>query len=370
MDIPKEAGMIEEIVNVQISRETTAVSQKGFGTLLILGDTNPAGLDPNAGDPRVLIANSIDDVSAVFSVNDPEYLMAAAAFAQEPKPTQVKIGQIDATASETFVAGLAAVRNEDDDWYGLVITDRTAATQKAVADAVETLSSRKLFGISSNDPNIVDQTDTADSTSIAAHLKANALSRSFVIYHDMGDATGATQPDDPMADAAWMGNRLPSDPGSSTWAFKTLATVPPTKLTPTQSQNARSKNANTYETIGGVNITREGTTGEPEYIDVIRGVDYIQARMTETIFSRIVNLPKIPYTDQGVAIIESAIRTVLNQSIDQGILSADPAPVVSVPKVADVPFNDRANRFLPDVTFSATLQGAIHSVTVQGTVSV
>jgi hypothetical protein len=40
------------------------------------------------------------------------------------------------------------------------------------------------------------------------------------------------------------------------------------------------------------------------------------------------------------------------------------------PKVKDVSSADRANRVLPDVTFSATLAGAIHAVEILGTISV
>ncbi len=368
---------IEEVVNVQITRETTAVSQKGFGILMIIGETNPTGLDPDVGDPRVLSAASIDDVilpNGPFQATDPEAQAAAAAFAQEPKVTEIKIGQKNVTdVGEDWVDALALIREEDDDWYGTVITTRTKADVLAVADAVETLTSRKIFGTSSNEASIIGVTDASDDPvtgSLAAQLKGKSLARTFLIYHEMGDKTGATQPNDPFADAAWIGKLFPTDPGSATWAFKTLSTVPPSSLTTTESGNVRDKNANTYETLGGVNITREGTMSEPEFIDVIRGVDFIQARMTEAIFGRLVNLPKIPYTDAGTAIIEGEVNAILNLAIDQGILTPDPAPIVNVGAVADQLFNDRANRVFNDIDFSATLAGAIHSTTITGTVSV
>ena len=51
-------------------------------------------------------------------------------------------------------------------------------------------------------------------------------------------------------------------------------------------------------------------------------------------------------------------------------LSNDPAPLVTVPKAADVPPTDKANRILRDVKFTATLAGAIHAVVIRGKVSV
>jgi len=41
---------------------------------------------------------------------------------------------------------------------------------------------------------------------------------------------------------------------------------------------------------------------------------------------------------------------------------------ITVPAVADVDPNDKANRLLPDVEFEATLAGAVHKVKIHGVV--
>ena len=82
-----------------------------------------------------------------------------------------------------------------------------------------------------------------------------------------------------------------------------------------------------------------------------------------------INLPKIPFTDPGIAIIEAEVRGVMDLGISKGIFAADPAPTVSVPLAVDVDTNDKANRLLPDVNFTAVLAGAIHFVEVNGTVT-
>ena len=76
------------------------------------------------------------------------------------------------------------------------------------------------------------------------------------------------------------------------------------------------KNANIYETIAGVNITREGTVAEPEFIDVIHGVDWLTARIQERVYAALVNQPKIPYTNAGIAAIESLVREQLDAALD------------------------------------------------------
>ena len=112
-----------------------------------------------------------------------------------------------------------------------------------------------------------------------------------------------------------------------------------------------------------------GNVASGEWIDVMRGVDWIEATLQETIYSRLVNADKIPYTDAGVAIIKGDVQKVLTDAAGQGIITEE-SIVITVPKVSDISTTDRANRVLPDVEFSATLQGAIHKVEIAGVVAV
>lgn len=428
--------MLDEIVNVTITRETTAVSRAGFGTMLIAG--------PSAvfTDRTQIFTSAASMLTAGFEATDPEYLAAAAAFSQNPNVTQIKIGRfqvdqlgfsidtvvdstdytvtingteftynsgvgatnlsiaagleaainlgsepvtatddldgtitLDAdvagtafsfliagsnmgyekpfTAADTVANDLAAIKAADNDWYALVLTSRTQADVEAAALFIE--SEEKIFITASSDANIYDSGSTTD---IAAVLKTAAYDQTAVIFSGT-----PTQ----YADAAWLGKQLTTDPGSSTWAFKTLSTISADSLTPTQSTNIRNKKANTYESIGGVNITREGQMASGEYIDVIRGVHWLKARLQENVYSRIANLPKIPFTDGGIAIVESEIRSVLQEAIANGLLTEGYS--ISVPLAANVSATDKANRLLPDITFEATLAGAVHSVTINGVVS-
>lgn len=92
--------------------------------------------------------------------------------------------------------------------------------------------------------------------------------------------------------------------------------------------------------------------------------------MTKAVFGALASANKIPYTNAGVALIENEIRGSLNRAIAAGILSDDPEPVLTVPKVANVAAVDKGVRLLPDVKWSGTLQGAIHKVSISGVISV
>lgn len=429
---------LQEIINVQITRQTTAVSRAGFGTPLVL-DAHVNFTERS----RIYTAASamLDDG---FESTDPAYIAVNAILSQNPKPSSVKVGrrQVDVigisvdtavdntdysvvingttftfnsgvaatvvtiaagivaavnagaepvTAGDdldgtftltTDVAGtaftatvvganmsyekpyavvdsvaddLTAIAEVDNDWYTLLFTSRIQADVEAAALWIE--SQRKIFATASSNANILSAVSTTD---VAYVLNAAGYDRTIVMY----SATPETFPD-----AAWLGKQLPTDPGSTTWMFKQLATITADSLSPTQSTAARNKKCNTYETIAGVSITREGTVASGEFIDIIRGVDWLQARMEERIYSRLVNSNKIPFTDTGVSIIVAEIQAQLNQGIDNGLLATNPAYSITAPLVADVSVNDKANRLLPDIQFTAYLAGAIHAIQVNGTVT-
>lgn len=263
-------------------------------------------------------------------------------------------------ASNAVQDDLTAINNANSTWYALIATTRDVPTVKSIAAWIE--ARIKLFGTASSNTDIIDVPAGTDTTSIAAFLNQLGYVRSFVIYHQDAEFD--------YPEAAWFGRVLPLEPGSETWKFKTLNGISYSNLTTTQSNNALAKKANTYEFVGGVGITANGTVAQGEYIDVIRGVDWLTARIQEFVFSILVQNPKIPYTDAGIAAIESEVKRALSLGVTNDFLSSNPAPTTTVPKAADVSPTDKANRILRNVKFRATLAGAIHAVVIRGTVSV
>ncbi len=249
---------------------------------------------------------------------------------------------------------LASIALEDNSWYGFVLTSKGKA--EALLAAAYAEANTKLFGCCSADSDII----TSSTTDLFSALETAGYARTIPIYVEKPQQ---------HADAAWFGRMLPLDPGSATWKFKTLAGVDSIVLTETEIGFIQAKHGNWYVQVGGVNITQEGWTPAGEFVDVTVGSDWLTARLQERVFGQLVNRDKIPFTDQGVALIVSEVFAQLEEGIAAGFLSADPKPVVTAPLVADVSSTDRAARLLPDVTFSATLAGAIHSTEITGTIS-
>lgn len=251
---------------------------------------------------------------------------------------------------------IAAIRNINDDWYGIV-GDWWGATEiEDVAAAIEALY--KIHVCASADDGMYDSGVTTDPGSV---LAASEYARSMIFHHSTPE-TGIA--------AACLGKNLPKDPGSITWKFKTLAGIAVQSYTPGEETALDGKNIERYVEIAGVSITCNGKTSSGEFMDVTRFVDWLKARMEENIFAKLAAADKIPYTDPGVSVVESEVYAVLNEGISVGGLAADPAPTVSVPLVANVSAVDRANRLLPDVKFNAQLAGAIHAVEVTGTITI
>lgn len=306
----------------------------------------------------VIAKNNLDGTFEVTS-NDLDQAFSISV-SQETMTYQKGLIALPLVAANPVATDLDLINNINSSWYALIAVERDPAVVKAIADWVEPRI--KLFGTASADPNIINVAAGTDTTSIAAVLNQAGYVRTFVMYHQ--DALYD------YPEAAWFGRVLPLEPGSETWKFKTLNTISYSNLTTTQSNNALNKRANTYEFVAGVGITANGTVAQGEFIDIVRGIDWLTARIQEFVFSILVNNPKIPYTDAGIAAVQAEVLRVLQLGISNDFIAQDPEPTCTVPRAADVPPADKANRILRNVKFQATLAGAIHAVRINGLISV
>lgn len=443
---------LDRIVDVSITRETTAVTRAGFGTYGIIAEfaTNKTTVTFD----RYRIYGSIEELSDDgWTTADEIYNMANTLFSQNPKVAQVLVGRKDSGDAD-WAEALTAVQNASSDWYcfsivasqaGTItfdadfvtsnliditvngtavtqvpfntdnattyadlktqietdITDSTA-TIDAVArtivieilnDSVDSITvvvtggasqatgtvtytneddykavaawvatQKKIFIYASASEAIYDSGSTTD---IASFMKSLSYDRVISCYHP--NAEGGATPNYYM-ESGWPGKTLPYDVGQLTWAYKTITGVPTYTLTSGQETVVYGKNCNTYLTVAGVNITQVGKVASGEWIDIIRGVDALEARLQEDVFATLVNELKVPYTDAGITIIEGIVKKVLNDFADDGFLIKD-SIVLTVPKYSEVDSADKIARHLPDVVFEATPQGAIHTVKITGTIS-
>lgn len=262
-------------------------------------------------------------------------------------------------ADPGIATDLAAVKLADSSWYGLVTLFNSEAIVDATAAWVE--SNTKLYPAASQDTSIPTIPD-ASATDAAHDFKAAGYARSWVFHHPSNDE---------FADAAELGRFFPISPGGETWRMKPLTGVTKESYTDTEQTNMKGKFAHFYFDIGGVGVVGgDAKSGSGEFIDVVRGLDWYTSELQAKLANLAIGLNKIPFTNAGIDLVEAKVRQQNAAGITAGLISPDPAPVVTAPDVTDISTEDKQDRELSGVNTTWTLAGAIHHITVNVTANV
>ena len=259
---------------------------------------------------------------------------------------------IDVTPDPGVSTDLAAIVEQDNDWYCLLLDSNSEAEINGAASWVE--SNEKVMFAQSADTEVLSSISTTD---IAADLTLAGYDRTVLFYHRLNQDFIA---------CAFAGNVLPEIPGSITGAYRVLSSINSDNLSTNDLAVLDGKECNHFSILAGVSVTRYGVVSSGEYFDVIRGSDWLAARLQERIYGVLINNDKLPFTDAGIAVVQNEILSQLQIGVSNGFLSGNPEPTVTVPLASEVSAADKGNRFLTGVTFRATLAGAIHKVAIEG----
>ena len=266
----------------------------------------------------------------------------------------MKVSETQADAG--IAADLTAITAENPNWYGFGNTFNSKLCGVACAAYIE--ANNRLYVCQSQDTSTI--LTAAGNGELIDTIKTNAYTRTSGFYHPFPSV---------FADFAQLGKCLPFTPGSETWKFKTLAGVPTFPMTATQRTNIVARNGNSYEAVAGINLTFNGMVGSGNFIDVTRGLDALTSDILTSVFGTMAGAAKVPYTDAGIAMIETALRGALKRWTDKGVLTSDVPFTVTMPVNANVAPADKISRTLNNVFFTGKLAGAVHSANIQGVVS-
>lgn len=261
-------------------------------------------------------------------------------------------------ADPGIAADLDAISLENPAWYALHTHSNSKAVVLAAASWIEAAGRLYLFDVVDTDAiNVV----VGSGTDTLAAINALTYNRTAGFFYQ----SPAT-----MMTAALMGRVLPDTPGSETWINKTLAGVVPSNLNATHRTNLKARNASCYVTVvPGANKTQGGgVAGTFKWIDVTRGIDWILDDMPKRTYEAIAGPEKLPFDEQGIAVVRSEMKSSLKAAAANGILDANTIKV-QTPQLGDVSGSDKANRILRNCKWSATLTGAIHVVVEIGSVT-
>lgn len=422
---------LDQTIDISISLSTKGITQVGFGTPLIVGESMKL-------TQRAKEYSDISEVADDFAESDVEYKMASLAFSQEATPEKIIIGkkvslsaqsitsatrvgssgvdakravivqpnsnaEVGATAtasgfsttsyngtseviekinsnsyvvqyssaladatsagsgtfalSETFAQSIQKIDDYNSDWYLAVINSVAEADILSASSKIEAI--KKLLIVRSNE---VDNFDPTATGSILYQLKSLSYDRTAFIYN--GDVSTK------FIDSAWAGRMLPKQVGTENWSFKNLKGISPDNLSSSNSNAILSQNGNTYETFSGRSITKEGKVVSGEYIDTIRGADWLKARLQENLFLLLVNNEKIEYTDIGGDIIRTKMIEVFEEAVTNNFIAKDfegnGIYTIQIPNVLDIPQNNRMSRNFSGISFIARLAGAINKISISG----
>ena len=340
---------IDEIIEVQISRETQSIATASFQIPLIL-------TEHTAFAERAREYTDISAVEADFAIGSNTHTMASKLFSQDGvRPPRVVVGR-KAADPETYADAIPLIEAENTDWYCLVCESHVDADILALAGLIE--ARRKIYITSTQDPDAI----LAPTTDITGQLQALGYGRTAIIYL----ATADTE----WPEAAWVGSQLPRTPGSNDWDFKSASGITVANISDNSVANLRAKSCNFYRRVSGVSIFQDGDMVDGSFIDEQILVDWTVARMQEAIYFRLINSLKIPYTREGFTIIENEMRSVLALGVANGGFANRPAPTVVAPDPLVISPTLRAQRIAQDFTFEARFAGATRKVVLKGTLTV
>lgn len=326
---------------VNITKQTKAISQKGFGLPLILGTSK---------DSPYKEYTEIKGVAEDFGVDSKEYKIANKLFAQTPSPQIIAIYSIlyeELTGEpDDLVEALNKLIETNNDWYFLTCTNNSDAVVQALATWVD--SQMKIFF------------STTQNLGLAALMENE---NTAIYYHD--------DKEDFIAEGLVAIGAV-NDPGSITFKFKTVNGSKAASISTTELDELHKNNGNSYIKKMGVLQTTEGKMTNGEYIDVVMGVHWLQSKMEEELMHLAVNNKKIPYSNEGISMIAGVVTSVLQRGADSGVILKDQdgkaVYEINILKRNEVPQNDVANRVYKGITWNAKLEGAIHLGTINGTV--
>lgn len=179
--------------------------------------------------------------------------------------------------------------------------------------------------------------------------------------------------------AAYAAKFLSYEPGSELWAYKSLSTVEAQSLSTTDISSLESRNVSYYTTIGSQAMVQGGKVSAGEWIDTIRFRDWLKTQIQQNVINLLLSLPKVPYTDPGIGLVQNAVTAALDAGVEAGGIarpSSDektgtvtPSYTITVPKAAELDAATRKTRVLPKVKWTAWLAGALIAVEIGGTLN-
>ena len=336
-------GNLDVKVKIDLAKP---IGKVGFGIPLIL--------EENATTKKSYTEceSLADVVTAGFAATSTVYKAANLIFMQEDAPKTIAVCATDETAQ----AWLGVADNVAESWRQLIVVteSETETSISGIMTAIETLDGKMYYASLAAD----------DSTTLTvANINRTVL---FYCSGNSGVATGYEV-------AALVGATAGKNPGSITYKNQVLKGISPQSLTNSQIKAIHDKGGLTFVTKAGDNVTTEGKVASGEYIDIIDSQDYVIQQLEYKTQKILNNSGKIPYDNNGIAMLEAVAVEVLKDAYNNGIIAEEngkPAYTINYALREDTTESDRKARKYAGGQFRFKLSGAVHTVEITGEITV
>lgn len=319
-----------------IITQSKAAGTVGFGIPLLL-----CGMQ--AEEIPYTVCGSVDDVKELFAEGTAVYKAAQRIFMQDSAPREI------AVCGSALAATKAIDAVWDNDWRQLIVASIGSEGEdslQTIAEHIESKNDRLLFA------------DIQDFTALSAY---RTLERTVLFYYPSGEGVPA---------AALVGASAGRPPGSFTYKNLKLKGLEPLKLSDVQIKAIHNAGALTALKKAGDIVSSEGKSASGEFIDVIDGRDYIIKDLEYREQKLLNSADKIPYDNNGIALLEGVAVTVLQEAYHSGLIAVNdeglPDFEVSFAKRSETQPGDRAERKYLGGKFRFGLAGAVHTAEIRG----
>lgn len=358
---------MSDIVNVVVSASPAASVRNGFNMGLIVGTSTVI-----SAATRVKTYASITEMVADgFATNSAEYLAAVMYFGQSQKPQRVAIGRWDVTGSETALQAVTDCRVKNTDWYACTVCGNLKAAIISIAAYIESCVPVSAFFYTTSDAEVL--AGTAGNVMIA--LNTSGYRRTLGQFSSTTDAV-----------AAIMGYAMGAMTGLAnsayTLALKAEVGVTAQALTTANITTLQGYNGNYYINRGTTyNLFENGLMANGTPFDEVINLDSLANDIQRAVMDTLTSNPKVPQTEEGVALLCNAITSVCDSAVTTGFVAAGKwtgAKILNVDTnytlsrgylvIADMIANqssaDRALRKAPPIYVLIKLAGAVQSAVI------
>lgn len=276
------------------------------------------------------------------------------------------------SVSGTIVDDFVKIKNQDKDFYHIVLQDRDQDVVKELASYVE--SNKYVFYTSSADS--LNYSDSDEDSGLAGYFNTLAYNRTTCIT----DKNADTQYVDMGAAGLYASNA----PGSITGHFKDFSGLIPSEFESSEYLNIKKKNSPAF---AYVEIAKrafvDATMASSRFIDVQIASDWLVESIKEQWVFSLKREKKLQFTDLGIErLVQDAVlvlqraqaapyniiipNPIVEQEYVNGVATPtgkviQPFTVTATPRSL-VPEQNRIARNYGDIAISCIFGGAIHTV--------